>query len=154
MQEAQTKGGRTVWHNKKSHFPVQMMLIALGILLWSLAVPYTAQAFWWQDWWKQELWWEQEIPPPDDPNQVINPEYIKTQENLKQTWYQLHRQNNATNQHYRWTRRNRTKAKNDNRTFRDATRLERKLKKTPMYVEQGAPPAPGPEPAEEIILKY
>ncbi len=129
------------------------MLVALVILLWSLCVPGMTQAFWWQDWWQEDVWWQQEIPPPG-PNQIINPDYLNTRKELAQTWDQLRRQNNASNQHYRWTNRGFSRAIFDNRALSEATRLERELTKTPMYVEQGAPPAPGPEPAGEIMLKY
>jgi hypothetical protein len=126
------------------------MLIALGILLWSLAVPCATQAAWW----KEELWWQQEIPPPADPNQVINPEYLTKKQELDEAWKQLHRQNNMSRQYYRWTNRSQNRYWNDTRAINNAFTLEHELKKIPMYVEQGAPPAPEPEPAEEIILKY
>jgi hypothetical protein len=99
------------------------------------------------------VWWQEEIPPPG-PNQIINPEYLNKREELEQTWSQLHRQNNASNQYYRWTNTGYNRGTFDNRAFIEATRLERELTETPMYVEQGAPPAPEPEPASEIILKY
>ena len=131
------------------------MLVALGILLWSLAVPCTAQAFWWQNWWQKGLWWQQEIPPPPEPNQVVNPEYLKKQEELNNSWGQLHRQNSMTRQYDRWTmERNTTKFRGDRRALQKTNRLEAELKKIPMYVEQGAPPAPGPEPVGEVLLKY
>ena len=46
------------------------------------------------------------------------------------------------------------KNRSDNRAIKKTARLESELKKTPMYVEQGAPPAPGPEPEGELKLKY
>ena len=102
-------------HNKTSRFSILMMLLALGVLLWSLTVPGTAQAIWWQDWWKQGLEWQQEIPPPADPNQVINPEYLTKKQELEKAWNQLLRQNNTTRQYTRWTIRSSNKQKSDNR---------------------------------------
>lgn len=133
-----------------------MMLVALGILLWSLAVPRAAQAFLWQDWWQKGLDWQQEIPPPADPNRVINPEYLKKRQELEDSWNQLHRQNNMTRQYSRWTNnRSHTKYRSDNRALKKTNRLKRELRKTPMYVEQGAPPAPGPIlNAGEAAIKY
>lgn len=130
------------------------MLVALGILLWNLAVPCPAQAFWWQSWWEKGSWWQQEIPPPPEPNQVINPEYLKKQEDLNNTWLQLNRQNSMTRQHHRWTRNSTTKYRSDIRALQKANRLTAELKKTPLYIEQGAPPAPGPEPVGDVLLKY
>lgn len=130
-----------------------MMLVALGILLWSLAVPYTAQAIWWQSWWEQDLEWQQEIPSPG-PNQIINPEYLKKKQELNDSWNQLQRQNSMARQHARWTRESPSKSRSDSRALHKTISLESELKKIPMYLEQGAPPAPGPEPAGEIMLKY
>jgi hypothetical protein len=131
-----------------------MMLVALGILLWSLAVPCTAQALLWQDWWKTELWWQEEIPPPTKPNQIINPEYIKKQQELNDSWNQLQRQNHMARQSHRWRYTTRNPGKSDGLSRNKITSLTSELKKTPMYVDKTAPPAPGPEPATEILLKY
>ena len=130
------------------------MIVALGILLWSLAVPGTAQALLWQDWWKQGLEWQQEIPPPADPTQVINPEYLKKKQELNEAWNQLQRQNNMSRQQYRWTNKSHSKYLSDNRARQKTIRLERELAKTPVYITTGTPPAPGPEPAGEVLIKY
>ena len=125
------------------------MLVALGVLLWSLTVPGTARAFLWS----QGLWWQQEIPPPG-PNQIINPDYLTKKQELNESWNQLNRQNNTSRQLERWTFQNHVGDLSDNRALNKSSLLERELKETPMYVEQGAPPAPGPEPAGEVLIKY
>jgi outer membrane protein OmpA-like peptidoglycan-associated protein len=123
-----------VLHNKKSCFSILMMLVASGMLLWSLAMPSSAQAFWWQDWFTEKpLWWQQEIPAPG-PCQTINPDYVKKRYELAQAWNQLHRQNNLTRQSSRWTRRTYPKQKSDSRSLKKLRRFEQELKKTPMHL--------------------
>jgi len=144
-----------VRHNKTSRFSVLMMLVALGILLWSLTVPCSAQAYWWQDLWQKDLGWQEETPPPDDPNQVINPEYLTKKQELEKAWNQLRRQNNMSRQYNRWTRKINGKTWSDYRARSKTIRLERELKKTPMYIAKGVPPTPEPEtPAGEVLIKY
>ena len=143
-----------MWHNKTSRFSIRMMWVALGILLWSLSVPGSAQALRWQDWWKQGLERQQETPPPADPNQVINPEYLKKKQELEEAWNQLYRQNHMSRQYDRWTRRSQNKVLSDNRARKKTMLLERELAKTPVYIAAGAPLAPEPEPAGEVKIKY
>ena len=124
--------------NKKSCFSILVMIVALGILLWSLAIPSSVQAFWWQDWFATEVWWQQEIPTPG-PCQTINPDYVNKRNELAQAWNQLHRQNNLSNQARRWTRRTYPTRKSDERALKKIHRFEKELKKTPMYVYLAAP---------------
>ncbi len=125
-------------HNKKSCFSILMMFVALGILLGSLAMPSSAQAFWWQDWFGDDFWWQQEIPTPN-PCQTINPDYVNKRNELTQAWNQLHRQNNLSKQSRRWTQRTYPKYKNDKRTLKKLRRFEQELKKTPMYLYLATP---------------
>jgi outer membrane protein OmpA-like peptidoglycan-associated protein len=122
-----------VLQNKKSCFSILMMLVTLGILLGSLAIPSSAQAFWWQDWFGNSLWWQQEIPTPG-PCQTINPDYVKKRNELAQAWNQLHRQNNLSKQSTRWTQRTSPMHKNDGRALKKLRRFEQELKKIPMYL--------------------
>jgi len=115
-----------------------MMLLASGMLLWSLALPSSAQAYWWQDWWGDDLWWQQEIPTPG-PCQTINPDYVNKQNELTLAWNQLHRQNNLSKQQSRWTRRTYPKQRNDQRALKKIYRFEKELKKTPMYLTAVTP---------------
>jgi len=127
-----------VLHNKKSCFSILMMLVALGILLWSLAIPSSAQAFWWQDWFGDDLWWQQEIPTPG-PCQTINPDYVNKRNELAQAWNQLHRQNNVSKQTRRWTRKTYPTRKSDHRALKKLRRFEQELKKTPMHLAAVTP---------------